>query len=184
MLTAPALLLNALLFQLGWWVCVLGGDGVALAFVAGALLLHWCCSRPDAAEWLCIALSAAIGCLLDSSLHSFGILRFAETAGFGIPLWLVALWLLFATTLNHSLRWLQARGWLAMLLGAAAGPLSYWGGEQLGAAQFGVAAPVACLILAVCWGLLLPLLNAMMRRRRRVLLLCMFLLNKLSAKPR
>lgn len=180
----PALLLNALLFQLGWWVCVLGGDGIAIAFVAGALLLYWRYARPDRAEWLCIALSAGIGCLLDSSLHAFGVLRFAETATFSIPLWLVALWLLFATTLNQSLRWLQARSLLAALLGAGAGPLSYWGGAQLGAAQFGIAAPVACLVLAVCWGLLLPLLNAMMRRRRRVLLLCMSLLNKLSLKQR
>lgn len=176
------LLLNALLFQAGWWACVLGGNRVAILFVAAALLLHWCCVSRERAEWLCIAIAAAAGCLLDAALQGFGVVRFAAGAGHAIPLWLVALWLLFATTLDHSLRWLQSRWLLAALLGAGAGASSYWGGVELGVAQFGIATPVACSILAVCWGLLLPLLSAMMQRRSRVLSSCMTLLSSLSPK--
>ncbi|HSB96358.1 MAG TPA: DUF2878 domain-containing protein [Spongiibacteraceae bacterium] len=166
------LLFNALAFQLGWIACVLGGDRLALPTIAIMLVLHAIVSGCQRAEWLVIALSAALGIGLDSALHFFGILRFDDFASWGVPLWLAALWLLFATTLNHSLGWLQGRPLLASLVGALLAPLSYWVGARFGAARFGIAVPAALAVLAVCWGLLLPLLGAMMRHRIRVLSLC------------
>ena len=163
---------NALLFQLGWITCVVGGDRVALLAVAVGLSLHGFIFRVDRTEWCVIALSAGIGFGLDSALHRCGVLLFSAVAVWGAPLWLAALWLLFATTLNHSLHWLQGRPWLAALCGALFAPLSYWGGARLGAADFGVETPTALIILAACWGLLLPVLSAMMRHRIRVLSLC------------
>jgi len=167
-----ALLFNALAFQLGWIACVVGGDRLALPTVVIILGLHAVVSGCQRAEWLVIALSAALGIGLDSALHFFGILRFDDFASWGVPLWLAALWLLFATTLNHSLRWLQWHPLWAALIGAVFAPLSYWGGARLGAASFGITMPAALAVLAVCWGLLLPLLGAMMRHRIRVLSLC------------
>ena len=51
------------------------------------------------------------------------------------PHWIVAMWVLFASTLNVSLRWLRGRWALATLLGAVAGPLAYYGGAGLGACR-------------------------------------------------
>ena len=164
------LVANALLFQFGWLACVLGGDRVAVPVAAALLLLHWWFFSREAAEWLCIAFTVAIGVALDITLESAGVLQFANDTP--IPLWLVALWALFATTLNHSLRWLQPHWAWAALLGAGAGPFSYWSGVQLDAAWFGIGTLAACGVLAACWGLLLPFLSAMMRRRYRVLSLC------------
>lgn len=45
-----------------------------------------------------------------------------------IPLWLMLLWALLATTLRHCLAWTARPWWLASLLGGVAGPLSYYAG--------------------------------------------------------
>jgi hypothetical protein len=163
-------LVNALLFQFGWLACVVGGDRVAVPVAAAVLLLHWRYLSRDAAEWFCMALSVALGVAIDAGLEAFDVLQFV---GGGVPVWLIALWALFATTLNHSLRVFQRHLLWAALAGAGAGPLSYWSGVRLDAARFGIDTPTACAVLGVCWSLLLPLLSAMMRRRYRVLSLCM-----------
>ena len=172
MRVAPLLLLNALLLQIGWWLCVAGGNRIAAVTAGVILLVHALVNRCELSEWLCIVLCASLGVLLDGALHAFGILQFATPSVFGVPFWLVAVWLIFATTLNHSLRWLQTHRYWAIWLGASTAPLSYWGGVQLGAAHWGRAIPQALAIIALCWGLLLPLLSAMMRHRTRVQSLC------------
>ena len=48
------------------------------------------------------------------------------------PYWIVALWMLFATTLNVTFRWLQPRPALAAALGAVFGPVSYIAGAAVG----------------------------------------------------
>jgi hypothetical protein len=72
------------------------------------------------------------------------------------------MWALFATTLNVSLGWLQGRWVLTVVLGAMAGPLSYWAGVRMGAVQF-VEPAQAVAALAVGWGLATPLLLLLAR---------------------
>ncbi len=73
------------------------------------------------------------------------------------------MWLVFATTLNVSLRWLRGLPLAALGLGAVGGPLAYWGGERLGAMTFVV--PVAATAaIAVGWVVLTPVLVRLARR--------------------
>ena len=73
------------------------------------------------------------------------------------PYWIIAMWLLFATTLNVSLKWLRHRPYLAAILGLVAGPAAYYAGYKLGGVQIPdfVSAMAA---LAAGWALLMPLL--------------------------
>jgi Protein of unknown function (DUF2878) len=67
------------------------------------------------------------------------------------------MWVLFASTLNVSLRWLRGRWTLAALLGAMAGPLAYYGGAKLGGVV--ISEPVlAFTALAIGWAAFVPLL--------------------------
>jgi hypothetical protein len=75
----------------------------------------------------------------------------------------MALWALFATALNVSMRWLKPRLLLAALLGAVCGPLSYWGAVRLGAVQFVDPLRIA-IALAVGWAVLMPALMWLSRR--------------------
>ncbi|WP_415066157.1 DUF2878 family protein [Polynucleobacter necessarius] len=46
------------------------------------------------------------------------------------PVWMWALWLLVATTINGSLSWLRGRPILGAFLGSICGPMSYEAGIQ------------------------------------------------------
>lgn len=68
------------------------------------------------------------------------------------------MWLLFSTSLSGTLKWLQGRYLVAALLGAVFGPLSYVAGGRLGAIESNQDFLLTVLVLAVVWGLVVPLL--------------------------
>jgi hypothetical protein len=71
--------------------------------------------------------------------------------------------MVFATTLNVSLIWLRQRWFLAAMLGAIAGPVSFFLGHRLGGVEF--SQPwTSLLILALGWAVLMPLLMALAER--------------------
>ena len=163
------LLINFAAFQIGWFACVLGaahalpwaGAGIALAIVAW----HLARARRPRAELALVLVAAGTGALWDSGLAALGWIRFASgvlvegTA----PYWIVAMWMLFATTLNVSLAWLKRRTALAVLFGALGGPLAYLGGAKLGAVTL-VAQGPALAALALGWAVITPLLLEVARR--------------------
>ena len=67
------------------------------------------------------------------------------------------MWLGFAATVNHSLRWLDGKWIFAFLLGAVFGPLSYLAGLKFGAINFQISV-FTIVILALVWGIVIPLL--------------------------
>jgi hypothetical protein len=157
---------NFALFQTGWFACVLGaatgrpwmGTGVAAAIVGW----HVISAVRPALELKLIALIVVLGALWDSLLVTLGWITYpAGTLVHGAaPHWILALWALFATTLNVSLRWLKQRLLLAAVLGGVLGPLSYWAAVRLGAAVFAQPLP-AVVALAAGWALIMPVLMAL-----------------------
>ncbi len=67
------------------------------------------------------------------------------------------MWMIFATTINVSLRWLKGQIALSALLGAIAGPFAYWAGSQLGGVWM-VEPLFATVALALGWATAMPLL--------------------------
>jgi hypothetical protein len=162
-------LLNFVLFQLGWFACVISsaaklpllGSAVAVAIIGWHL---WRAQQPSR-EFYLIVTAMLIGVTWDSLLvwqawlhYPAGILL-PNTA----PYWIVMLWALFATTLNLSLRWLKQHMRLAIVLGAVAGPLAYYGGARLGALDF-VQPASALLALSIGWAVFTPLLILLSKR--------------------
>lgn len=154
---------NAVFFQLGWWIAILsagrGQPWLAPPVLGGLLAVNiWNASQPRAMTLVVLVIGSA-GLLLDSGLTALGLLRFGDHpfAPWLCPPWLCALWYLFATTLHHSLRWLEGRSWLAALLGGMAGPVSYGAGQAFGALTLGPTNALALLLLALLWAGLLPL---------------------------
>jgi hypothetical protein len=162
-------IVNAILFQAGWFACVLGAaNGVpwAGALVAMAIVGWHVLRAPRPTRELALAVGAAIaGALFETALLQAGLVRFdAGVVVNGVaPYWMVALWALFATTLNVSLRALREHPALAVLLGAAGGRAAYYAGERLGAIDLGALAP-ALVAIAIGWALLTPALLAAARR--------------------
>ena len=67
------------------------------------------------------------------------------------------MWLLFATTLNVSMRWLRNKGWLAAFFGLIGGPLTYFAGEKLGGIIL-VDQITALVALGIGWAVMMPML--------------------------
>jgi len=163
---------NFIAFQIGWFACVLGaahgyaleGALLALAIVA----VHVALAARPGRELALVAAAAATGAVADSLLATSGWLRY--DAGVLIegtaPYWIVAMWALFATTLNVSMRALRSRLWLGALLGLVGGPAAYYAGAKLGALTLVQALP-ALAALALGWALATPLLLALALRLER-----------------
>ena len=67
------------------------------------------------------------------------------------------MWMLFATTLNVSMRWLRGRPVLAAVFGFLGGPASYIAGQKLGGIML-VSQPAALSALAIGWAIIMPTL--------------------------
>ena len=153
---------NAVLFQIGWFACVLTASNnlawLGSLAAAGILIIHLSRAFDFRTEIKTIVLITAIGTLWDSILMQSQFYQFSHgilIAGIA-PYWLIALWALFATTLNLSLRWLKHRKILASALGFIVGPLSYYAGHRLGAIEFSNTT-MALMLTAIGWAVILPL---------------------------
>jgi len=104
------LVFNVVLFQLGWFACVLGAahDLPWIGVPAAVAIIAWHLARAaqPKPEFALIAAAALLGALFETLLVQSGWVRFARgtliegTA----PYWMITLWAIFATTLNVSLR--------------------------------------------------------------------------------
>lgn len=157
-------LLNIALFYTGWMACVAGAGRGALwlgpAVVTLILAIHLWMTTRRVQEMKLVAAAGAFGFVVDTAQASGGLYAFAGTSVLPwlCPLWMVALWMLFATTLNSSMGWLAERYGLAAVLGAVCGPLSYWAGARLGAIELTAGVPLSLAGIAVVWALALPAL--------------------------
>lgn len=156
------LLINFIGFQVGWFACVIGAaQGYTLLPVLCALSIVFfhLFRNTTYVELYIIVVASVIGFVWETFLVNSGWLSYSVTGDSILvaPVWLVAMWALFATTINHSMAWLRSRWVLASLMGAVFGPLAFIAGENLGAVQF-IDRHLALLALALGWALLMPLL--------------------------
>ncbi|MAG65472.1 MULTISPECIES: DUF2878 domain-containing protein [Pseudomonas] len=152
------LIANAVLFQLGWLACVLGGNSYWLAVPAAALLVHFFWTSSWAAEGKLVVSVMLAGAALDSFLLQLGVLEFRDQDTL-VPLWLAVLWALLGTTLNHCLGWTAKPIWRAVLLGAVGGPLSYLAGARLADVGLPLGTTTTLVLLGCIWALVMPVLH-------------------------
>jgi hypothetical protein len=156
-------LTNLALFKLGWLACVLfavAGQPVwSAASVAAVAVLHLLSVPIATKEAILLAAAAVIGLAWESALVATGMVTYPAAAGASsmAPYWIVAMWVLFATTINHGLRWIKKSWAIAMAAGAVGGPLAFYSGAAMGAVEFGNT-PLALAVIGAGWAVLLPLL--------------------------
>ena len=147
-------LYNFVIYQLAWFAVILGAArGFAWLGAAMALLVTgvhlWL--RREPLEFRLVGVAVFLGLVIDTTLAATGQVQFASNGNLPIaPYWMLSLWVAFATTLNHSLRWLMVRPLAAGIGGAVGGPLAYLAGERLGALD--IATPISALpLIALLW---------------------------------
>lgn len=155
---------NLVLFKLGWLACVMfaaaGKPLLATAAVALVAALHLVSVPVAVKEAMLLAAAALIGLAWESFLVFTGLLQYPGHAGPGAlaPHWIVAMWVLFATTINHGLRWTKKSWGVAFVAGLLGGPMAFYGGANLGAVEFSHTL-TALVVIAAGWAILLPLLT-------------------------
>jgi hypothetical protein len=160
---------NLLGYQAAWFVAVgFAARGLAWPGIVACLgfaAITWWHSPLRRSDLRLVAVALACGLLMDGLLAGSGMLAYAAPLpALPAPAWIVALWVAFAMTLQHSLQWVLARPALAVAFGVIGGPLAYWGASRgFDAVVFSMPVP-ATLVLALGWGGAMALLAATARR--------------------
>jgi len=150
------LLIVSTWFQIIWFGAILGRDDwqyLTLFVVVITLLASF---YKGLVPWPKLALVVSIGVLVDFSHYSLGLFQFEQLH---FPLWLFALWLIFAWYAAFLLPFLSQYPLpLVATVGGIAGTLSYVAGEKLGAVTFGLPIFSMTAILMIEWTLLTALI--------------------------
>lgn len=155
--------LNLVVFQSAWFAAILGAAHRmplwGTAAVAAAVCWHLSVSARPLQEFKLVVIVCLIGFASESlaAVQGYIVYPSGQPVAYLAPYWMVALWGLLAIALNVTMRWLKTRLWLASMLGAVAGPMSFVSGVRLGGAQFVHAVP-ALATMACTWAVLMPTL--------------------------
>ncbi|WLD59520.1 DUF2878 domain-containing protein [Salinispirillum sp. LH 10-3-1] len=123
--------MHGVIYQATFFITVMLGNIWALAW--SALLLFTVVFKQPKPVLAFIALVTVGGYCVDLLIQAAGLIQFTGNTLLG-PIWLFVLWIGFANVIWH-LAWRIPMLWLQILLGAVSGPLSYFGGAKLGAAE-------------------------------------------------
>ena len=128
------LILNIATFYLSWWGILFCGSnqyrwGLLLIPIVH-LLIHFKFSvKSKDLEIKTIMLVTIIGVAADLIFHHLNIFKLQ----LDFYLWLPVVWLVFASTVNFSLKSVLRLNLIVLfLLGSIFGPLSYWGASKFG----------------------------------------------------
>lgn len=154
--------MNILLYQCAWFASVWGAANqlpwLGLEVTGIVLGFHFVqVKNPKPEAWLVLVVLLT-GLLFDQALLGLGLIHYqahgwSETL---VPVWILALWLGFATLLNVSLRWLRDKLFLAAMLGLIGGPFAYRAAEALQAIT--ITHHTAYWLLAIGWAIVTPAL--------------------------
>ncbi len=169
MLRTP--LFNFALFQVGWFATAfcISAQRPELALLSQALILlvHFYV-HPKRSELAFVGVAATLGFAMDCVFTGFSIVDFWPPKETLLPHpWLFGLWLLFSTTLNHSLSWMMRFPTVAILLAGVSGPFTYYiAGRTFGIVTF--AEPLLWNLVgySLAWALYMALIILFERKTR------------------
>lgn len=157
------MLINFAAFEIAWLSSVIGGaqqmPWLGPVAVCIALAIHLSAARNRFEEVVLVLSCALIGAFFDSLLVAAGWVTYPSGlfSDYIAPYWIITMWMLFATTLNVSMRWLRGKPWLAAFFGLCGGPTTYLAGQKLGGIVL-VNPAAAYLALAIGWAIIMPVL--------------------------
>ncbi len=156
------IIINFILFQLAWFACVIGASigmpWLGVLVTAIALTWHLYQAKDAKSELILMLFALLIGAAFDQSMLSLGYISYVNNGWSNaiVPVWILALWLGFTSTLNVSLRWMRGKYLIAIVFGAIGAPLAYLSAEKLGAVMLHGATSFTAL--SIGWAIITPLL--------------------------
>ena len=156
-------IMNALGYQAVWFSTLLStslgyfwfGFFSSLMF-AGIMLRFGGKARADVRI---VTIGLILGVAIDSLFAAGGWIQYAMpwTVASMAPLWIIALWLSFSFTLNHSMDFLRHNFVIAALFGLLGGPLAYWCADRVfNVIEYGTDISLVMIGLGLCWACVIP----------------------------
>jgi hypothetical protein len=155
-------LINLVLFKAGWIACVVLAARdlpmLATLSVGVVALIHLFSVSVPVKEAIFLLAAAVVGLAWESLVLSTGLIQYPESSQYGAwaPHWIVAMWVLFATTINHGLSWVKRNWMVSLTAGLIGGPVAFYAGAGLGAVTF-TNQTLALALIGAGWAVLLPL---------------------------
>lgn len=146
-------------FYVGWFVCIflaqreLSPWSLLLAVVSWVLSFKLYPQRVRGIVFFLFLLGLGVG--FDILALKYDLLLLTTPPQFGLPLWLVSIWLLFLSVLPMMRSFFAHRLVLAGFLGAVFGPLSYLSGQKFSLITLGGWSGI--LVYVLFWALFFPL---------------------------
>lgn len=155
-------IINLVMFQIGWFACVFAAAnrfawaGTLTVAVLASIHLYYVTNRRQEV-WLLLS-AGLLGYLWESSLAGISLITYPGYENSLLaPIWMAALWINFAITLNFSLAWFKRHLILASIAGLLFAPMAYYAGVQIGAIAFSHQW-IALGIIGIGWSILFPFL--------------------------
>ncbi len=154
---------NALGYQAVWFATLISVSkgnfwfGFLSSVVFAVLML--CFGGNTKHDFRVATIGLILGVSIDTLFASSGWIEYAQAwSSINIaPLWIIALWLSFSFTLNHSMSFLRKNYLMAAVFGFVGGPLAYWCADRVfDVISYGTSTGLVMLALGVCWGLVIP----------------------------
>lgn len=158
------LIINAILFQVTWFACVLGSaKGLVWPAILSCLALIIYQLQPNhrhPSDLKLVGLGIAIGLVTDTAWIQLEFMNFTEQSPFEeiTPIWVIILWIAFALTVNHSLSWLNKHPVLPAAAGLVFAPFSYLAGLKLGAVEYLNDVVLVSACLGITWAITMTIL--------------------------
>lgn len=149
---------NTIGFQLFWWTAILGQNQYVWLLII-AIGLHLYFHHKLKLELNRITFIALAGYTVDCVLTLLGVFNFHYQNNFFItPIWLIMLWLGFATTITTVIQKSVNNILVIAAIGMTFAPISYVAAAKLEAVAFPLPMLETIIILGFTWAVLLPLL--------------------------
>lgn len=152
-------------FYIGWFGCVFLAPSdfsqLSLIFPALPLLVFLKNHLLSRKQWQFLFLISTVGIIFDFCVFHWGFVKFNNHDSAFLPIWLIAIWLLFSTVFFASQNLFKEKVILASLLGFIFGPLSYLSGESFGVLVF--TSPLTIWLYAIFWAAFFPGIHLMSR---------------------
>jgi len=168
------LIIDIVGFQITWWASALGAGagrwepGLAVGLLV--VLVQLMFSKTRAAMLATVAAAAVLGFAFETAMMASGLITYSASWPSPLlpPVWLIALWMVFATCIEATARMLGDNGLLkGALLGAILAPVTYWAGANFSALSFTEPVWMPLAATAVAWAIATPVLMIVFARMQR-----------------
>lgn len=123
------------------------------------LLIHFIVNGLKQSDVRIITIVGLIGIMIDSAFNMTTIIIYNGTnSNIFPPLWIIAMWIGFAATMNYSMSWLKNNYKIGFLVGSIFGPLSYITGHKFNAITINYSDSNPIFSLSISWALAVPII--------------------------